>query len=123
MVMMRAGLVGVGLDLGPQPLDVHVERLGVADVVAAPHPVDQRVARQHPTGVGQQQVQQLELLQRQRHVVAVGWSTRVLVGVEHDVADRRRSRGDSSGAPSSPGVGVAGQRACGPRARASGTAW
>ena len=31
----------VGLDLRPQPLDVHVEGLGVADVVGAPDPVDQ----------------------------------------------------------------------------------
>ena len=76
----------VGLDLGPQALDVHVERLGVADVVAAPHPVDQRLARQHPPGVGQQQVQQLELLQRQGDVFAVDRDP-VLVGVEDDVAD------------------------------------
>ena len=31
----------VRLDLRPQPLDVHVEGLGVADVVRAPHPVDE----------------------------------------------------------------------------------
>ena len=39
---------GVGLDLGPQPLDVDVERLGVADVVAAPHPVDELHPGEHP---------------------------------------------------------------------------
>ena len=33
---------GSVLDLRAQPLDVHVEGLGVADVVAAPDPVDQR---------------------------------------------------------------------------------
>ena len=85
----RAGRVG--LDLGPQPLDVHVERLGVADVVAAPHTVDQRLARQHPPGVGEQQVQQLELLQRQRHLCAVDGDA-VLVGVEDHVADGKRRR-------------------------------
>src|SRR6056297_444462 len=36
----------VGLDLAAQPFDVHVESLGVADVVVAPHPVDQRLAGQ-----------------------------------------------------------------------------
>src|SRR5690606_18669010 len=38
------GVRGFGLDLGPQPLHVHVERLGVADVVDAPHPADEGVA-------------------------------------------------------------------------------
>ena len=36
MVTMRVGVRRVVLDLGPQPLDVDVERLGVADVVG-PH--------------------------------------------------------------------------------------
>ena len=72
MVTMRVGVRRVGLDLGPQPLDVDVERLGVADVVGAPHPVDQRLAGQHPAGVREQQVQQLELLERQRRLARRG---------------------------------------------------
>ena len=65
MVVMRRGTRRVLLDLGSQPLDVDVEGLGVADVVRAPHPVDQRLAGQHPPGVGEQELEQLELLQRQ----------------------------------------------------------
>ena len=73
-----------------------VERLGVADVVAAPDPVDQRVAGQHPPGVGQQHVEQLELLERQRQRLA-GDGDRVLVGVERHVADRDRRRAELAG--------------------------
>src|SRR5664280_3644437 len=40
----------VRLDLGAQPLDVHVQGLGVTDVVAAPHPIDQLCAGQYPAG-------------------------------------------------------------------------
>src|SRR4051812_29018572 len=57
----------VVFDLGAQALDVHVERLGVAHVVRAPDPVDQRLAGQHPSGVLEQELQELELLQRQLH--------------------------------------------------------
>ena len=53
--MISDGLRGVGLDARAQPLDVHVEGLGVADVVGAPDPVDQHVAGQHPAGVLDQQ--------------------------------------------------------------------
>src|SRR3954452_20364391 len=38
-----AGRRRFGLDLRTQPLDVHVEGLGVADVIGPPDPVDQRV--------------------------------------------------------------------------------
>src|SRR5450631_2253043 len=43
----------VRLDLGSQPLDVDVQGLGVTDIVAAPHPVDQLCAGQHPAAVAQ----------------------------------------------------------------------
>ena len=69
---------------------MHIESLGVADVVAPPHAVDQRLPGKHSTGVGQQQVQQLELLQRQRDIAAVDRDA-VLVGIERDVADRQRA--------------------------------
>ena len=87
----------VGLDLRPQALDVDVERLGVADVVAAPHPVDQRLARQHPTGVGEQQVEQLELLQRQRQRLAARRTTVCSSGSSDDVADADRRRAELAG--------------------------
>ncbi len=45
-----------------------VEGLGVAHVVGAPHPIDEGVASEHPTGVGQEQREQLELLEGQGHV-------------------------------------------------------
>ena len=48
-----------------RPLHVHVEGLGVADVVRAPHPVDQLAAGEHPAGVAQEHLEQLELLERQ----------------------------------------------------------
>ena len=83
---MRVGVRRVVLDLGPQALDVHVERLGVAEVVRAPDAVDEHVAGQHPAGVRQQQLEQLELLQRQRDELAADGHL-VARGVEADVAD------------------------------------
>ena len=66
---------------------MHVEGLGVADVVGAPDPVDQRVAGEHPSGVVQQELEQLELLERQLHQLAPDHDL-VALGVERDVADR-----------------------------------
>ncbi len=63
--MHRGG--GIGLDLGAQPLDVHVEGFRVPHVVAAPHPVDELPAAQHPARVAHQVFQEVELLERQRH--------------------------------------------------------
>src|SRR3954451_24031240 len=57
----------LGLDLRAQPLDMDVEGLRVADVVRAPDPVDQLLAGEHAADVAQQQLEQLELLQRQLH--------------------------------------------------------
>ena len=89
---------GVDLDARPQPLDVHVEGLGVADVVGAPHPVDEHVAGEHPPGVLHQQPQQLELLAPQVHLLAAHVDP-ALVEVDPDVAGlpgdavaRRRAR-------------------------------
>src|SRR4051812_27285382 len=45
----RHDALGVGrvrLDLGPESFHVYVERLGVTEVVGAPDPVDEHVARQ-----------------------------------------------------------------------------
>ena len=68
MVTIRVGAGGIVLHLRAQALDVDVEGLGVADVVGAPHPVDQHVAGEHPAGVLEQQREQLELLEREPHV-------------------------------------------------------
>src|SRR5215203_3379063 len=54
---------GVRFDLCPEPLDVDVEGFGVADIVGAPHPVNQLAAGQHPACVAQQKLQELELLE------------------------------------------------------------
>src|SRR3954447_11586938 len=61
----------VGLELGAQPLHVDVEGLGVPDVVRAPEPVDQLSAGEDAAGVAQEQLEQLELLQRQPLRLAV----------------------------------------------------
>ena len=52
----------IGLDLGPQAFDVDVQRLGVADVIRTPDPVDQLPPRQNPSRVAHQQGEQFELL-------------------------------------------------------------
>ena len=60
--------VGGGPDLRPELLDVHVERLGVADIVVAA--VDQGLPGHDDAGVLHQQREELELLQRQLHEFA-----------------------------------------------------
>ena len=42
------GLVGVGLELLAEALHVHVERLGIPDVVGAPDLVDEEVPGEQP---------------------------------------------------------------------------
>jgi hypothetical protein len=68
---------------------VDVERLGVADVVGAPHPIDEGLSREHPSGVGQEELEELELLEGQRHRVAADDHLMAL-WVEGDVADLQR---------------------------------
>src|SRR5438477_2343926 len=80
------GVGGVLLDLGPEPLDVDVEGLGVADVVRPPDPVDQRVTGEDSAGVGQEQLEQLELLERQGDVARAHHHL-VTVGVEPHLTD------------------------------------
>ena len=84
MVVISDGLGGVDLDARPQPLDVDVERLGVADVVGAPDPVDQDVAGQNPAGVLDQELEQLELLAPQLDLLAPDEDP-TLVEVDPDV--------------------------------------
>ena len=87
MVTMRVGVAGSSSTFDAQALDVDVEGLGVADVVGAPHPVDEHVAGEHPAGVLEQQREQLELLERQPHVGRRGCVTSWRSVVEADVAD------------------------------------
>ena len=69
--MTRYRGAGIRLDLAAQPLDVHIEGLGVPHIVRAPHPVNQLAAGEHLAGVAQQHFQELEFLQRERHLFAV----------------------------------------------------
>ena len=91
MVVMRVGLRRVVLDAPAQPLDVDVERLGVADIVGAPDAVDERVAGEHAPGVVQQQLEQLELLERQLALLAPDRDL-VALGIEAHVADLEHPR-------------------------------
>ena len=58
----NAGIGGVGLELGPQPVDVGVERPGVGQIGVRPQQVDQLVARAHPPGRVEEGGQEVELL-------------------------------------------------------------
>ena len=115
------------LDVGAQPLDVHVERLGVAEVVGAPDPVDQHVAGEHPAGVLDQQDSSSNSLRR-RWTSSPRTNTRWRSGstwmppasrTPPRSADAVTACGEPGAAPA---CGAA-RRACGPRARAAGRAW
>src|SRR5713226_2802698 len=58
------GIRRIVLDLGSEALDVHVERLRVAEVVRAPDAVDEHVACQDAARVGEEELEELELLER-----------------------------------------------------------
>ena len=47
----QLGVTRVGFQLAPQPLDVDVERLCVADIIVSPNPINQCLAWQHAAGV------------------------------------------------------------------------
>ena len=57
------------LDLGPQPLHVHVDQPAVAQVGVAPHQFEQLVAGEHLAGVASQLVEQAELGDGQRDLL------------------------------------------------------
>src|SRR5580704_5624235 len=65
------GVLRVVLDQRAQSLDVHVERLGVADVVTAPDAIDEYFTGQDPSGVLEQEPQERELLLAQFDLFAV----------------------------------------------------
>src|SRR5690606_40078403 len=64
-------VAGVLLDARADALDVNIQRLGVAEVVATPHAVDQLAAGEHPACIAHQQLEQLELLERHVDLAAV----------------------------------------------------
>ena len=44
---------------------MNIKSLGVADIIASPHPVDDCLAGQYPSGIGQQDVLEFEFFQWQ----------------------------------------------------------
>ena len=99
------------LDVGPQPLDVDVEGLRVAEVVGAPDAVDQHVAGEQPAGVLHEQRQQLELLAAEVDLVAPD-EHQVAVDVDLDAAglEDRARLGSALGGPSLRGGVTLGRR-------------
>ena len=71
--------------MAAQTLDVHVEGLGVAEIVRAPHPVDQDVAGEEAPRVLHQEREQLELLAAEMDLVAAD-EDQVAIGVDLDAA-------------------------------------
>ena len=69
-VTIELGVVGVVLDLDAQAADVGVDQAAVAEVLVAPHPLEQLIARQHHAGVIGELAQQAELGLGQVQLVA-----------------------------------------------------
>ena len=76
----------VGLHLGAQPADVHVDEPAVAEVVVAPHLVEQALPAEHPARVLGQLAQQAELGLGEVQLVA-GAQHLALVGDDLEVAE------------------------------------
>src|ERR1700686_5782554 len=55
------GYLREGLELLAEPPDMHVHGLGIAVEAVAPHRSDDRLTREHPSGVAQEQRKQIEL--------------------------------------------------------------
>src|SRR5262249_28123624 len=96
------GLNQVGLlfaELGPQPADMNVDRACPAVVLVAPHPAQQRLAREDLAGMDGEELQQLVLHVRQveRPPVDCGL-VRLEVEDERAVFDELGSRA-ASGSP------------------------
>src|ERR1019366_3102942 len=80
------GVLRLVLDQRAQALDVHVERLGVADVVAAPHAIDENFAGEDASGILEQEAKEGELLLAQFDLIAVH-ETASRVDVHANVAE------------------------------------
>ncbi len=89
MVTIRAGFDGSGSTFARRRFTWTSRVLVSPDVVGAPHPVDQGLAGEDPAGVGQEELEQLELLERQLHALAAD-DHLVALGVERHVADAER---------------------------------
>ena len=68
--VLRPG--GVGLDLGPQPPDMHGDRRGVGVERVLPHRVHQLVARERLPGMASQEQQHVELSLGELDLLAPG---------------------------------------------------
>ena len=102
--------VGLILDLHPQAADVGVDEARIAEVLVAPHPLEQLIARQHRAGVVGELAQQPELGLGQVELLAA-LERDALLAAQLDVAertDRRQWRRTRAGAP---GAGAARIRA------------
>ena len=91
--MTTCGLRGIGLDLAPQPrdadVDAAIERLPVLVVGE----IEQLIAREHPVGMLDERLQQVELHAGDRHLLAVGVVQPVRLEIEPAGADRHRRGG------------------------------
>ncbi len=85
LLPLSAELTRALLDARPDALDVHIERLGVTEVVTPPHAVDELTAREHTPRVAHEHLKKLELLQRHVDDLAVHGDG-VTVDVEGDAA-------------------------------------
>ena len=91
-VSTTCGFSGSCLDLGAQPLDVHVHQTGVGGVSVTPHLFEQHIPSKHLPRFACQRHQQVELQRRQRDLLAAAGD---LVGghVDLDVGDRQHLGG------------------------------
>ena len=58
------GVCRVDLDLRAQTFHMHVERLGVTDIVSAPHTIDESLARQYSTRIRYEDMKKFEFFER-----------------------------------------------------------
>ena len=84
--MARVG--GVGLDLGAQATDVHIDQSAVTEIVVAPHFVEQCLSAEHLAGAFGQFAQQTELGLGEVDFVAVAQHL-ALVGDQFEVAEHQ----------------------------------
>src|SRR4051794_22332114 len=90
---------GIGLDLGAQPADVHVDESTITEVVIAPHLVEQGLSAEHSTGVLAELDEQTELClgeveldPRPQHLSLIGNDLEIS---EHELRVSRAHRADA----------------------------
>src|SRR4051812_16505139 len=84
-------VLGIALDLGPQPLDVHVHQPGVGGVPVAPDLLQQHLPGEHLARLARQRHQQVELQRRELDRPALAQHL-VTGDVDAQVPDRQRLR-------------------------------